>query len=163
MAGYRTGTVRLPSPIMGLIVQSFALFLSLDSRHRLVLFLCNNLHGHLRCGSGTVCVTQHECCHGNSCSQPPGNCFRRIRTTAWNVGYTISLNLAIVLMSFTLPYQTVSTLIASNITTISAANRELFVESLKSTYFWLAVINTTAIVPSLFGSKLFRAKPAPRL
>ena len=81
-----------------------------------------------------------------------------IRTTAWNVGYTISLNLAIVLMSFTLPYQTVSNLIASNISTISASNRELFVESLKSTYFWLGVINTTAIVPSLFGSKIFKSK-----
>ncbi len=81
-----------------------------------------------------------------------------IRTTAWNVGYTISLNLAIVLMSFTLPYQTVSNLIASNISTISAANRELFVESLKSTYFWLGVINTTAIVPSLFGSRIFKPK-----
>ncbi len=81
-----------------------------------------------------------------------------LRTTAWNVGYTISLNLAIVLMSFTLPYQTVSTLIASSIPTISASNRELFVNSLRSTYFWLGVINTTAIVPTLFGSKILRRK-----
>lgn len=81
-----------------------------------------------------------------------------IRTTAWNVGYTVSLNLAIVLMSFTLPYQTVSTLIASNTATISSASRELFVESLRSTYFWLGIINTTAIVPSLFGAKLLKRK-----
>jgi len=80
------------------------------------------------------------------------------RTTAWNVGYTISLNLAIVLMSFTLPYQTVSALISSNISTISASSRELFVESLKSTYFWLGVINTTAIIPSLFGYRIFKSK-----
>jgi MFS family permease len=79
-----------------------------------------------------------------------------IRTTAWNVGYTISLNLAIVLMSLTLPYQTVSSLIASNVTTISSSNRELFVESLKSTYVWLALINTTAIVPTLFGDRKLR-------
>ena len=79
-----------------------------------------------------------------------------IRTTAWSVGYTVSLNLTILLMSFTLPYQTVSSLIASNVSTISTANRELFVESLKSTYFWLGLINSTAIVPSLFGSKVLR-------
>jgi len=79
-----------------------------------------------------------------------------IRTTAWNVGYTISLNLAIVLMSLTLPYQTVSSLIASNVSTISSANRELFVESLKSTYIWLGLINTTAIVPSLFGTRVLK-------
>lgn len=81
-----------------------------------------------------------------------------IRTTAWNVGYTVSLNLAIVLLSFTMPYQTVSTLISSEVPTISAANRELFVESLKNAYFWLAVINTTAIVPTLFGINAFRKK-----
>lgn len=86
-----------------------------------------------------------------------------IRTTAWNVGYTISLNLAIVLMSFTLPYHMVSELISSNITAISANNRELFVESLKSTYFWLAVINTTAIVPSLFGWGIFKSKQGTRV
>jgi len=86
-----------------------------------------------------------------------------IRTTAWNVGYTISLNLAIVLMSFTLPYQTVSNLIASNISTISTSNRELFVESLKWTYFWLGAINTTAIIPSLFGSKIFKFKTESRI
>jgi EmrB/QacA subfamily drug resistance transporter len=78
-----------------------------------------------------------------------------LRTTAWNVGYTISLNLAIVLMSLTLPYQTVSTLISSEVPTITAANRELFVESLKSAYFWLGVINATAIVPTLFCGRVW--------
>jgi len=81
-----------------------------------------------------------------------------IRNTAWNVGYTISLNLAIVLLSFTLPYQTVSTLIASQVPSISTASRELFVQSLRSAYFWLGVINTTALVPTLFGINAFRRK-----
>jgi len=81
-----------------------------------------------------------------------------IRMTAWNVGYTVSLNLAILLLSFTIPYQTVSNLIASEVTTISTANRELFVQSLKSAYFWLGVVNTTAIVPTLFGINAFNRK-----
>ncbi len=83
------------------------------------------------------------------------------RTTLWSVGYVVSLNLAIVLMSFTLPYQTVSSLIASNTATISASGRELFVQSLKSTYFWLGIINATAIVPSLFGP-LSRSRKSKR-
>jgi hypothetical protein len=76
-----------------------------------------------------------------------------IRNTFWNVGYTISLNLAILLMSFTLPYQTVSSLISSNTASITTANRVLFIESLRATYFWLAVISGLAILPSLLGSK----------
>lgn len=83
-----------------------------------------------------------------------------IRGTAWNVGYTISLNLAILLLSFTIPYQTVSNLIASEVTTISTANRELFVQSLKTAYFWLGVVNTTAIIPTLFGINAFNKKRA---
>ncbi len=151
-----------PFTIVGLIVQSFALFLfstlgTGSSYFSAIIYMV--IFG---AGVGLFASPNMSAVMGSVAPNRRGIA-SAIRTTAWNVGYTISLNLAIVLMSFTLPYQTVSTLIASNITTISAANRELFVESLKSTYFWLAVINTTAIVPSLFGSKLFRAKPAPEV
>ena len=78
-----------------------------------------------------------------------------LRTTCWNVGYTVSLNLAILLMSLTLPYQTVSSLISANIATISTANRMLFIDSLKTTYLWLGAINSIAIIPSLAGYYLF--------
>ncbi|MFI5420663.1 MAG: MFS transporter [Nitrososphaerales archaeon] len=89
-----------------------------------------------------------------------------LRNTCWNVGYTISLNLAILLMSLTMPYQTVSSLISSNIATISVANRTLFIESLKTTYLWLGVINSIAIIPSLVGYHIFvprKTKPSEKL
>ncbi|MFI5421872.1 MAG: MFS transporter, partial [Nitrososphaerales archaeon] len=89
-----------------------------------------------------------------------------LRNTCWNVGYTISLNLAILLMSLTLPYQAVSSLISSNIATISVANRTLFIESLKTTYLWLGVINSIAIIPSLVGYHIFvprKTKPSEKL
>ena len=147
-----------PFTITGLIVQSFALFLFSTlgtSSSYLFAVIYMMIFG---AGVGLFASPNMSAVMGAVAPNRRGIA-SAIRTTAWNVGYTISLNLAIVLMSFTLPYPTVSALIASNITTISSANRELFVESLKSTYFWLGVINTTAIVPSLFGSKLFSARP----
>ncbi len=146
-----------PFTIVGLIVQSFALFLFSTLSTGTSYFYAVVYMIIFGAGVGFFASPNMSSVMGAVAPNRRGIA-SAIRTTAWNVGYTISLNLAIVLMSFTLPYQTVSNLIASNIATISTASRELFVTSLKSTYFWLGVINTTAIIPSLFGSKLFRSK-----
>src|SRR5438445_509518 len=72
------------------------------------------------------------------------------RATFFNVGYTISLNLAILITTFTVPYALVTQIIASgNTAGISDAERMLFSQGIKSTYLWLAGIHTLAILPSL--------------
>lgn len=72
------------------------------------------------------------------------------RATFFNVGFTISLNLAVLMMTFTVPYPVVTNIIsATNPIIISEADKILFNEGLKSTYLWLAVLNTAAIPPSM--------------
>src|SRR5207245_1976269 len=76
------------------------------------------------------------------------------RATFFNVGYTISLNLAILITTFTVPYALVTRIIASgNTAGISDAERMLFAQGIKSTYLWLAGINTLAILPSLLRGR----------
>src|SRR3989454_10357773 len=76
------------------------------------------------------------------------------RATFFNVGYTISLNLAILITTFTVPYVLVTQIIASgNTASISDADRMLFAQGIKTTYLWLAGINTLAILPSLLRGR----------
>jgi len=76
------------------------------------------------------------------------------RATFFNVGYTISLNLAILITTFTVPYALVTQIIISgNTAGISDAERMLFAQGIKSTYLWLAGINTLAILPSLLRGR----------
>ncbi|HTY74102.1 MAG TPA: MFS transporter, partial [Candidatus Nanoarchaeia archaeon] len=67
-----------------------------------------------------------------------------------NIGFTVSLNLAIVIMSLTIPYSLITNLISTaNPATITAADKMLFANSLKTTYFVLGIINAIAIAPAL--------------
>src|SRR3989442_1237436 len=76
------------------------------------------------------------------------------RATFFNVGYTISLNLAILITTFSVPYVLVTQIIASgNTASISDADRMLFAQGIKTTYLWLAGINTLAILPSLLRGR----------
>jgi EmrB/QacA subfamily drug resistance transporter len=75
------------------------------------------------------------------------------RATFFNVGYTISLNLAILIMTFTVPYAIVTRIISSSTVGISDADRLLFEQAIKTTYLWLAAINTGAILPSLLRGR----------
>jgi EmrB/QacA subfamily drug resistance transporter len=72
-----------------------------------------------------------------------------VRGTVFNIGFTVSINLAILLMATVAPYSLISRVIASNGALIGPGSIRLFVESLQKTYIWLAVINATAIIPSL--------------
>ena len=86
------------------------------------------------------------------------------RATFFNVGYTISLNLAILITTFTVPYALVTQIIRSGCNGISAADCILFAQGLKTTYLWLAGLNTLAILPSMLrGRRTNAQKPAPSL
>lgn len=77
-----------------------------------------------------------------------------LRVIFFNVGFTISLNLAVLLMTFTIPYSLVTKVISpTGVMVVSAADRTLFAESLKHTYLWLALINSVAIFPSILRGK----------
>ena len=75
------------------------------------------------------------------------------RATFFNVGYTISLNLAILIMTFTVPYAIVTRILSSSSVGITPADRLLFEQGIKTTYLWLAGINTVAILPSLLRGR----------
>jgi EmrB/QacA subfamily drug resistance transporter len=67
-----------------------------------------------------------------------------------NIGLTVSLNLAILVMSFTAPYDLITRLVSAvNPVSITSADKLLFVESLKNAYLAFAIINVLAIVASL--------------
>ncbi len=81
-----------------------------------------------------------------------------LRALLLNVGLAVSLSLAVVLMTLVIPYDKVSALISENVGALSQADRILFIDSLKQTYLWLAVINGLAVVPVLFQLYFSREK-----
>jgi EmrB/QacA subfamily drug resistance transporter len=83
------------------------------------------------------------------------------RATFFNVGYTISLNLAVLIMTLTVPYAVVSQILTSSTGGITAADRLLFEQGIKTTYLWLAGINTIAILPSLLRGRGAHRAAAP--
>ena len=76
-----------------------------------------------------------------------------VRSTFLNVGMMLSLNLAILIISFTIPYALV-TQIASGYATSLDVEKALFMQGLQSAYLWLAGLNALAIIPSILGSKV---------
>lgn len=72
------------------------------------------------------------------------------RTTMFNVGYLMSLSLAVLLMSLTIPYDQLTQIVTSiDPISISLSDRQLFVEAMQKTCLGLAVLNTLAIIPSI--------------
>ena len=77
-----------------------------------------------------------------------------LRATFFNVGFTISLNLAVLIMTLTVPYGIVTQILTSgNPATIPAADRILFADGLQKTFVVLAAINTVAILPSMLRGR----------
>ena len=70
------------------------------------------------------------------------------RATFFNVGFTISLNLAVLVMTFTVPYAVITKIVSSTLI-IPEVEKTPFLEGLKNTYLWLALLNTVAIIPSM--------------
>ncbi|MGC8816867.1 MAG: MFS transporter [Candidatus Hadarchaeum sp.] len=83
------------------------------------------------------------------------------RNTMFNVGYVTSLSLAVLLMSFTVPYVKLTEIIASlDPVLIEATDKSLFVEAMQRTYLWLALLNSVAILPSVLRGKRIEEKRA---
>src|SRR3989442_9356232 len=77
-----------------------------------------------------------------------------VRATFFNVRFTISLNLAVLLMTLTVPYGLVTHVLTSgNPATIPPTDRILFADGLQKTFLALAAINTTAIIPSFLRGR----------
>ncbi|MEM3452855.1 MAG: MFS transporter [Candidatus Hadarchaeum sp.] len=76
------------------------------------------------------------------------------RTTMFNVGYLMSLSLAVLLMSLTIPYNLLTQIITSiDPISISMSDRQLLEEAMQKTYLGLAVLNNLAIVPSVLRGR----------
>jgi EmrB/QacA subfamily drug resistance transporter len=76
------------------------------------------------------------------------------RVLTFNVGLTVSLNLAILFITFTVPYAELTQMITSlNAVFVTEADRVAFMQGLQSTYLWLAAINSAAILPSILRGK----------
>jgi EmrB/QacA subfamily drug resistance transporter len=72
------------------------------------------------------------------------------RATFFQVGYVISLNAAVLIMTFVIPYQTITQVISAlTPIAITPSDKLLFMKGLSTTYFWLAVVNVAAIPPSV--------------
>lgn len=75
-----------------------------------------------------------------------------VRSTFLNVGMAFSLNLAILIISFTVPYALI-TQTMSGYTSVLDSDKALFLQGLQSAYLWLAGLNALAIIPSVLRGK----------
>ena len=84
------------------------------------------------------------------------------RATFFNIGFVLSFNIVILVLTLYLPYSLITQIIGSQgaLTTIST-NATRFADALDNVFLVLAAINTVAIVPSLLRGP--RAQPAPVL
>jgi len=72
------------------------------------------------------------------------------RATFFQVGYVISLNAAVLIMTSAIPYATITQVISAvNPITIAASEKLLFMKGLATAYFWMAIVNVLAIPPSV--------------
>ncbi len=77
-----------------------------------------------------------------------------LRATFFNVGYTISVNAVILLMTLRVPYSLITSVISSvNPSSLSSADRTAFAGGLHFVYIVLACVNTVAIIPSVLRGR----------
>ncbi len=81
-----------------------------------------------------------------------------LRATFFNVGFTISFNIVILVLALSVPYPLVTSIISSaSGSPMTVADKALFAGGLDNVYRVLVVINTAAIIPSLLrGGRLKR-------
>ncbi len=82
------------------------------------------------------------------------------RATFFNVGLTVSLNLAILVTTFTVPYSLVTKILIEAPSAITPAQQALFADGLRLTYLAMGVVNTIAIIPSFLRGKRVAANQA---
>jgi len=76
-----------------------------------------------------------------------------VRATFFQTGITISINLAILVMTFIVPYQIVTGVISSANIAISESERAIFSNGINAAFFWMAIINALAIIPSMLRGR----------
>ncbi len=77
-----------------------------------------------------------------------------LRATFFNVGYTLSFNIVILVLALSVPYAVITSIISSaSGTPVALADKDLFVTGLANVYRVLVVINTIAIIPSLLRGR----------
>jgi MFS family permease len=73
-----------------------------------------------------------------------------LRATFFNVGFTLSFNIVILVLAFYVPYSLITSIISSGASLPPTSAAKLsFSNGLSDVYLVLAVINTLAIIPSL--------------
>ena len=83
-----------------------------------------------------------------------------LRGTFFNVGYTISVNLVILIMTFNLPLSSITQIISSMTpTALTLPQREAFDVGINHVYFVMAIVNLVAIVPNLLRGRRMAAEP----
>lgn len=87
-----------------------------------------------------------------------------LRATFFNVGYTLSLNVSILIMTLSLPLTQITSIIASlNPAQLPVNERAAFALAIDHVYLIMAVINTAAIVPSIFRGKRSNIIPSEEI
>ncbi|MFI5404756.1 MAG: hypothetical protein ACHQYR_03410, partial [Candidatus Gagatemarchaeaceae archaeon] len=77
-----------------------------------------------------------------------------LRATFFNVGYTLSFNIVILILALSVPYAVITSIISSaSGVHVTLADKDLFVAGLNNVYRVLVVINTVAIIPSLLRGR----------
>ena len=83
-----------------------------------------------------------------------------LRATFFNVGFTLSFNIVILVLTFYLPYGLITQIVSSvGGTTVTLADKSMFTGALDNLYLVLTAINTVAIVPSLLRGPRLAAAP----
>jgi MFS family permease len=77
-----------------------------------------------------------------------------LRATFFNVGFTLSFNIVILVLTFYLPYSLITQIIASQGSAIAIqTDKAVFSSALDNVFLVLTAINTVAIIPSLLRGK----------
>ena len=85
-----------------------------------------------------------------------------VRSTFFNIGFVLSFNIVILVLTFYLPYSEITQIISSQGSTANLTSITQFSRSLDNVFVVLAGINTMAIIPSfLRGKPLDGASAAP--
>ena len=76
-----------------------------------------------------------------------------LRSTFFNIGFVLSFNIVILVLTFYLPYGQITQIISSQGTVTNLRNIETFSNSLDKVFIVLFMINTMAIIPSLLRGR----------
>ncbi len=76
-----------------------------------------------------------------------------LRSTFFNIGFVLSFNIVILVLTFYMPYSEITSIISSQGAAVSLGDVASFSRSLDNVFVVLAGINTVAIVPSLLRGR----------